>query len=1084
MKAKAKRSLKLIGALFLVCLILPFGVARAQNRSTAEIVGTVTDPDGAIVPNATVTITNTKTGASVDVKSNKDGAFDAPYLDPGPYSVQFQASGFETLMRQGIDIQLDQTARVDGQLKIGASTQTVTVVANAPLLNTEDSQRGTNFNTEMIGELPTVGRDPSYFALLAPGTSTAQSNVQGVDPGRRSVNGNRSFSMVASVNGGSGVLPDSDNFVTLVPALSAVSEFNVLEDNFDAEYGTGTSVLNIITKSGDNDFHGSLFEYFQNTVLNARNFFSKGRTPLLYNQPGGTIGGPILKNRLFFFFSFQDTINPSTTTSIDTVPTAMERAGNFTGVATIKNPSTGLPYLNDTIPTIDKVAAAVLTYWPLPNNGTGVTNNFINSGRQDLKTPIYDGRVDYHFTPNNVLTGAGHVYLLTNHHTGAIPPPACYNGSERCGIQTSHSQQWSLTDRWTLSSSTINEARFNFTRQYFYQLSPTQNDNYPATLGLTGVPENFFPLFTITGAVPTSIGPGQHSGGAQNVYTAGDAVTWVRGRHAIKFGGEVDKYDYDVLASWSSGTFTFNGDFTGLGLADFELGYPSAYSLSAQPNTIGARRTAFAAFVQDDYHLSRTVTVNVGLRYQGEGGFSEPFNRLSNFDPTLTNPLTNTPGAILYATPSNNILQENHFGLFAPRIGIAWNPKPSWVARAAYGMYYVPISAQQNFSSTPPGYAISYSQVVANPSSPVPFMELDTGAPAYITPTAANRTPSISNGQSISYFPPTAHQPYMQEWQVDIQKQFGTAWVAEVAYVGSKGTHLLDPRDSNQVPQADFAPGALQSFRPFPQYQTITTYFNDSFSNYNALQLSLTRRFSSGLTVLANYTYSKSMDNCSLDLTTTSGCEYQNAYMPRATYSPSQFDQTHRVVVSGVYDLPFGVGRAHMTKGGVTDGFLGGWTLSEAFSANTGFPFTVLAGGTAVNPGLSGSEFANVSGTPTLANPTIGEWFNVAAFSNPYAPSSTTTPVFGDSSKDLVRGPDFWDLDFSVAKQFHIPIGSGDRTHLQFRADFFNLFNHPNFAQPNATVGSAATGTITALAYSNPNNNPARQVQFGLVLSF
>jgi hypothetical protein len=173
-----------------------------------------------------------------------------------------------------------------------------------------------------------------------------------------------------------------------------------------------------------------------------------------------------------------------------------------------------------------------------------------------------------------------------------------------------------------------------------------------------------------------------------------------------------------------------------------------------------------------------------------------------------------------------------------------------------------------------------------------------------------------------------------------------------------------------------------------------------------------------------------------------------------------------------------------MTKGGVTDGFLGGWTLSEAFSANTGFPFTVLAGGTAVNPGLSGSEFANVSGTPTLANPTIGEWFNVAAFSNPYAPSSTTTPVFGDSSKDLVRGPDFWDLDFSVAKQFHIPIGSGDRTHLQFRADFFNLFNHPNFAQPNATVGSAATGTITALAYSNPNNNPARQVQFGLVLSF
>jgi hypothetical protein len=1084
MEVTAKQVSKWIGALLLIFLILPFGIARAQNRNTAEIVGTVTDATGATVPNATVKITNTNTGAVVELTTNQAGTFDAPYLDPGPYTVEVQASGFETLVRQGIDIQLDQTARVDAQLKIGSSTQTVTVVANASLLNTEDSQRGTNFNDEMIGELPTVGRDPSYFALLAPGTSTAQSNVQGVDPGRRSVNGSRSFSMVASINGGSGVLPDSDNFVTLVPALAAVSEFNVLEDNFDAEYGTGTSVLNIITKSGSNEFHGSLFEYFQNTVLNARNYFSKSRGPLLYNQPGGSIGGPVLHNRLFFFFSYQDTINPSTTTSIDTVPTAAERAGNFTGVATIKNPSTGLPYTNDTIPTIDAVAQKVLTYWPLPNNGTGATNNFINNGRQDLKTPIYDGRVDYHFTPTNVLTGAGHVYLLTNDHTGAIPPPACYNGSERCGIQTSHSQQWSLTDRWTLNSSTINEARFNFTRQYFYQLSPTQNDNYPATLGLNGVPENFFPLFTITGAVPTTIGPGQHSGGAQNVYTVGDAVTWVRGKHTVKFGGELDKYDYDVLASWSSGSFTFNGDFTGLGLADFELGYPSAYSLSAQPNTIGARRTAFAFFAQDDYHISRTVTLNLGLRYEGEGGFSEPFNRLSNFDPTLTNPLTNTPGAILYASSSDNTLQNNHFGLFAPRIGVAWNPKPSVVVRAGYGVYYVPISAQQNFSSTPPGYAISYSQVVANPSSPVPFMELDTGAPAYTVPTAANRTPAISNGQSISYFPPNAPQAYMQEWQVGIQKQLGTSWVTEISYVGSKGTHLLYPRDSNQVPQADFKPGALQSYRPFPQYQTITTYFDDAISDYNALQLSVNRRFSSGLTVLANYTYSKSMDDCSLDLTTTSGCEYQDAYTPRATYAPSQFDQTHRVVISGVYDLPFGVGRAHMTQGGVTDGILGGWTVSEAFSANTGFPFSVFASGTAVDPGISGTEFANITGTPTLSNPTIAEWFNTAAFTNPYTPSSTTTPVFGDTGRDIIRGPGFWDMDFSVAKQFRLPIGAGDRTHLQFRADFFNVFNHANFAQPNNTIGSAATGTITALAYSNPNNNPARQVQFGLVLSF
>jgi hypothetical protein len=363
--------------LFLFCLILPFGITRAQNRSTAEIVGTVTDPDGKLVPNATVKITNKTTGASVEFTTNKDGAFDAPYLDPGPYTVEVRATGFQTLLRDGISIELDQTARVDGQLKIGSASQTITVTANAPLINTDDSQRGTNFNSEMIADLPTVGRDPSYFALIAPGTSTAQSNVSGVDPGRRSVNGSRAFSMAATVNGGSGVLPNSDNFVTLVPALSAVSEFNVIEDNFNAEYATGTSVLNIVTVAGSNKFHGSLFEYFENNILNARNFFSTAFTPLRYNQPGGTFGGPVLHNKLFFFFSVQDTINPSTTVTIHTVPTAAEAAGNFTGFAPVINPYTDTPFLNNMIPSgmIDSVAKKALAYWPAPNL-PGNVNNF------------------------------------------------------------------------------------------------------------------------------------------------------------------------------------------------------------------------------------------------------------------------------------------------------------------------------------------------------------------------------------------------------------------------------------------------------------------------------------------------------------------------------------------------------------------------------------------------------------------------------------------------------------------------------------------------------------------------------------
>src|ERR1019366_5340386 len=285
-------------------LLLPVA-SWPQNRSTAEIVGTVTDPSGAVVPHTSVKITNTNTGTHTQATTNMAGAFDAPFLDPGPYTVEFQATGFQTVIREGIELQLDQTARVDVQLKVGSQSDAVTV-NESTILNTDDSQRGTNFNGELIEDLPTVGRDPSYLALLAPGTSSAQSNVSGVVPGRRSVNGSRAFSISATVNGGSGVLPNSDNFVTLVPALSAVSEFKVIENNYSAEYATGTSVLSIVTRSGSNQLHGSLFEYFENNDLNARNFFAKGPTPLRYNQPGGRVGGPILRNKLFFFFSYQN----------------------------------------------------------------------------------------------------------------------------------------------------------------------------------------------------------------------------------------------------------------------------------------------------------------------------------------------------------------------------------------------------------------------------------------------------------------------------------------------------------------------------------------------------------------------------------------------------------------------------------------------------------------------------------------------------------------------------------------------------------------------------------------------------------
>jgi len=294
--------------------------------------------------------------------------------------------------------------------------------------------------------------------------------------------------------------------------------------------------------------------------------------------------------------------------------------------------------------------------------------------------------------------------------------------------------------------------------------------------------------------------------------------------------------------------------------------------------------------------------------------------------------------------------------------------------------------------------------------------------------------------------------------------------------VGSKGTHLLFPRDLNQVPQTSLGPGNLQLLRPYPQFQSITDVFADSNSNYNALQVQINQRFSHGLTFLANYTYSKSLDTCSLDFTTSGGCEYQIAARPAATYAPSQFDQTQRLVIAGAYELPFGAGRTYLNHGGIVNAVIGGWRLSESFTANTGFPFTVFA--STSNPALSGNLFANLIGSPAVSTPTLAQWFNPAAFANP------ALYTFGNSGRDLLRGPEFWDFDFSLNKKFVVPIGTEGRYHVDFRADFYNAFNHTNFAQPNATLGSAATGTITATAYSNPNNNPSRQIQLGVVLNF
>jgi outer membrane receptor protein involved in Fe transport len=1028
--------------------------AFAQNRSTAELSGNVTDPTRAPIPGVTVTVVNSETRIPVTAQTNEAGYYDVPLLQPGTYAVTFERTGFATARRQNIKLELDQTARIDMALAIGETRQVVEVTAVTPLVERDNSQEETVFSTELTQNLPLVGRDPSDLAILAPGTSTGQEDLGGHDPGRVNVSGNRAFTIQATVNGGSAVLPNSNNFGNMVPPLGAVSEFSVVQDNFSAEYGSGTSVLNLITKSGTNQWHGSAFEFFENDYLNARNEFAESKDKLRYNQFGGTIGGPVKKDKIFFFFSYQNTLTPSTSTSIVTVPTAAARNGDLSAYASSFNAAALAAFPNYQIPVskMDPVATAALNYLPAANYGSGTTNNYYMVEPNRPKTPIYDGRGDWVISSSNQLSGTMHYENYSDEHTGQIPGPACYGG-EYCGHEGQVDQQYQLSDRWTLSSTMINEFHADYVRERYATTSPSYGGNFGQKLGLTNVAQYYFPSFTIDGALPTSLGAGQHYSGAQNGFIYADNLSWVLGKHTLKIGGQFVKAQQNPHGDWGSPSFTFNGQFTGLGFADFLLGEPYEYSFGASPTSLGARRASGAAFVDDTWHVLPKLTLNLGLRYQYEGGFTEAHDRLSNFDPAAINPITGTPGAIVYRSSGSPYLQHNHDLLFAPRVGFAYSLPANTVLRGSYGIFFIPNGAQQGFNSNVPGYNISQDITATNGA---PVFQLSDGPPAYTIPTAANRNGGIANGTSITWWPYSAPQPYIQEWQFDVQKQLGVETTFEIAYVGSKGTHLLFPRDMNQVPLQFLGPneGDPQLLRPFTQYSQIHEEYSDGFSTYHALELKATRRFANGFTFQANYTWSKSIDNSSYDTTTGIGDEYQITTNPNLNKGPSQFDQTQRVVVSYVYDLPFGKGRKWLDRGGVLNAVLGGWKDSGSFIAHSGIPFDIFSGGPNLTGAISGYIYADCTGNP--AGPkTAAEWFNTGAFSDPSAYR------FGTCGRDIVRGPGSWDYDMALMKDFRLPI-RWETTKIEFRADAFNLFNHPNLGLPNNTTDSSAFGTITS----------------------
>ena len=760
----------------------------------------------------------------------------------------------------------------------------------------------------------------------------------------------------------------------------------------------------MILKSGTNKWHGSLFEFIQNDAFNALNYFTPegSKTPLRWNEFGGSIGGPILKDKLFFYFTYQR--NPAHPSFVEktTVPTAAMLAGDFSAFAyTIYDPNTTVctngactrtAFAGNQVPVnrFDPVAAAVPKYWPAPN-GSGLFNNYTTVVTTPSLSQWYAGKVDYNISEKHKLSGSILEYpiSLTNDIDALCPL-----GFDCTVDPGNRNQDAQITETWTISPETLNEARIGAVRELDKYVPETYGKGYPTKLGIqpaygSNSPGDIFPNVTVSGGGTVGqigIGGGVHAVLADGAYVGSDIVTLVRGKHTLKLGGEYDR-SYQNYTNWgdvSSGNFVFNGiataNFysggeypdtanTGIPYADFLLGQTYGWYVYDYQET-GARMWNLAGFAQDDFKVLPNLTLNIGLRYQFQSGWSEVQNRWGTFDPTLVNSGQYVPpgtlGAILYGGQNGRGAIQNGVNEWAPRLGFSYSPRPAWAIRASYGIFNTPRSAE---SYTDGALGLGLNPQGSAGYGQFPAFDFDTGpAPGTVVyPQLSELTNSLFNYQAVTYYP--RHMPieYYQEALLSIQRQLPAGILADVSYVFTKGTHLNFNRDVNQTPADKLSEGA--SGEPYPQYTSIQGAIFDGYSNYNALQLRAEKRMSHGISFLVNYAWSKTMDAGTSNGHNETVDVWQNAYDVAANYGLSQLDATNTFNGYLTYELSFGKGRMFNLNGWANQ-VVGGWRVTGVFQVHSGIPFTPTIG-SADNSGSQANQcncgyawFPNLIGNP------------------------------------------------------------------------------------------------------------------------
>lgn len=1100
-----------LGAAFALFFVSGCINSAGAQAPTATLVGQVTDTSGAAVVGASVVVRDTATNQTRSTQTGPQGGYTVSDLAIGTFEVTISKAGFEELKRTGLELAADQTARLDATLRIGTAIETVAVTADVGLLNTETSTKGDVITPVEVAEIPLNGRDFNDLAYTVAGVQPAEVGAKGA---KYVAGGSRADSSGVYIDGINDESP-RDAGSQISPPLDSIEEFKIETSDYTAQYGRlSGSVINMVTKSGGNRFHGSLFDYIRNDLFDAPPFTfnppAPAKSKLIQNQFGGDLSGPITiphlysgQDRTFFSLSLETLRKVGGVNSLSIVPTLLERNGDFsqsipppTGSPyptpgtpyyfhnpAVVNPTTPATAVNcgasggagclypapyDKIPVLDPVALQLLTFYPIPNilNVNQGVNNYqvITDSRSSSNNGLL--RIDQKLGSNDQLSG-----LFLRDFTSSTNPTA---GSAlgNFGTTTSvHNTLIAISETRVFTPNFVNALRFGRTRTVSAEEANDHGFNWAQKLGIAGtttVPAFLgFPNFKPSGVASLGDNASDPITFIVNDYDGSDVVAWTRGKHNFKFGGDILHVQlFQPTNTDKNGAFTYNGKFTNSGsaptdaLADMFAGFPATSLLMSGGIVNHLFQTNYAGFAQDDYKLSPNLTLNLGIRYELQTLPSEENGQLSNFVPSLgqivysnassvsnIGALLTQAGLTNYYVPASSVgfpqtlIHANHLRL-GPRLGFAWRPfdNDRTVIRGGYGIFYTgirlsvirtnltgqfPFAAQTTYTAVGPttskaGTASSFI------SSTNPFPQSGGSLQGTLTP----------NG-----YDPNAQSANLQSYNFTIEQELGKGMGLEIAYVGSKGTHLAQETDYNQ----ERIPNTASS-RPVPIFQAITIEQFNGVSHYDSGQVTVRRRFEHGLFFRVNYTFAKSLDSQSGANAAGSNGYFgnQNVLNPYAEYGRSDFDIRQNFSATSVYRTS---SRFYLLRD---------WQESGNILAYSGQPFTLKISGTQ-DLGVATRPNQTCNGALSGSTRNISEWFNPTCYSVPAS-------GFGNVGRNTISAPGSVVLNFSVGRVFAMPREFGS---FEFRLEGFNALNHPNFASPSATIGS----TTTAGVISNTTGN-------------